>query len=160
MTRTGFLLAALVLTGLLPVPGLAATPEKMVEFLLQAENPPDGVVFELLEGSIKDMDQAIARVQALVRKLRAKYPDLDIAVVSHGREEFALLSSNKDKYASSHTAVKQLLSDNVPVHVCGTHASWRGKNPEDFPDYVDVVPQGPDQLNEYVNLGYDLIVIR
>lgn len=139
---------------------LAASPEKMVDFLLQAKNPPEGVVFELLEGKASDMEWAIAKVRALSMKLRAKYPDLDIAVVSHGREEFALLTDNQEKFAGSHSAVKQLVADNIPVHVCGTHASWKNKTPEDFPDYVDVVPQGPDQINEYVNMGYDLIVIE
>jgi len=45
------------------------------------------------------------------------------------------------------------------VQVCGTHASWRDKTPEDFPDYVDVVPSAPVQINDYEALGYEVIVL-
>jgi hypothetical protein len=46
------------------------------------------------------------------------------------------------------------------VHVCETHAGWYGVTAEDFPDYVDVAPTGPGQINLYQELGYDLIVIK
>ena len=30
---------------------------------------------------------------------------------------------------------------------------------EDFPDYVDVAPTGPGQVNLYRELGYDVVVM-
>lgn len=138
-----------------------ANSDRMVDFLLNAKNTPPGVVFELLEGRESDMQWAISMVQSYSRRLREKFPDLDIAVVSHGKEEFALMTSNQKEFSGVHKAVKQLVQDdNIPVHVCGTHASWYQKNEEDFPDYVDVVSQGPTQLQTYVEMGYDLIVIE
>jgi len=46
---------------------------------------------------------------------------------------------------------------NIHVHVCGVHASWRSMTAEDFPDYVDVAPSGPAQINQYRTLGYVVI---
>ena len=56
--------------------------------------------------------------------------------------------------------MRSLLADDITVHVCGTHASWRGKVDEDFPDYVDVAVSGPAQINDYQALGYELVVLE
>jgi intracellular sulfur oxidation DsrE/DsrF family protein len=58
-----------------------------------------------------------------------------------------------------HQQVQALVAEDVPVHVCETHAGWYGVTAEDFPDYVDVAPTGPGQVSLYQELGYDLIVI-
>lgn len=50
-------------------------------------------------------------------------------------------------------------NDNVPLHVCGTHASWRNVGEDEFPDYVDVAAAGPATINDYIALGYTLIKI-
>ena len=62
--------------------------------------------------------------------------------------------------AKMENGVKILVDiDKVDVHVCETHAGWYGVMPEDFPDYVDVVPAGPVQINDYESMGYELIVL-
>jgi sulfur relay (sulfurtransferase) complex TusBCD TusD component (DsrE family) len=59
-----------------------------------------------------------------------------------------------------HQAVQQLVrEEGVPVHVCGTHAEWRGVTAEQFPEYVDVAAAGPAQINDYRALGYALVVV-
>ena len=40
------------------------------------------------------------------------------------------------------------------MHACGTYAGWQGIAAEDFPDYIDVVPSGPQQIREYEERGY------
>ena len=52
------------------------------------------------------------------------------------------------------------VADDVPVHVCETHAGWYGVEASDFPDYVDVAPTGPGQINLYKELGYTLILME
>jgi intracellular sulfur oxidation DsrE/DsrF family protein len=47
----------------------------------------------------------------------------------------------------------------IPVHVCETYAGWRGVGAEAFPDYVNVAPAGPAQVNNYLSLGYVLVKI-
>ena len=40
------------------------------------------------------------------------------------------------------------------------HAGWYGISEEDFPAYVDVVPAGPIQIDQYRELGYRVIRIE
>jgi len=132
-----------------------------VEGILAQQHPPDGVVFEIIEGSKKDLNWAIPRIREDTKRLRAKFPDLPIAVVSHGREEFGLTREEAKKRPEVHQIVKDL-SDNhdVPVHVCATHASWYEVSPEEFPDYIEVSESGPAQINDYIALGYVLVIVN
>ncbi|MDH5785682.1 MAG: DsrE family protein [Chromatiales bacterium] len=136
-----------------------ATSMASVESLLQANSPPSGVIFEIIEAE-DGLRWAIPQIVRYSQQLRERFPDLPIAVVSHGREEFALQSSNRERYPEVHLAVASLSQrQEIPVHVCGTHAGWRNVSPEEFPDYVDVAPTGPAQIQAYQELGYQLIVV-
>ena len=138
---------------------VAASSQDSVTALLNEEKAPDGVVFEIIEDE-EGLRWAIPQIIRYSEQLRMRFPDLPIAVVSHGREEFALQSDRQEEFPEVHHAVKQLTQEqDIPVHVCGTHASWYGVLPEDFPDYVDVAPTGPAQIRAYEELGYELIVI-
>lgn len=138
--------------------GLAEANDAVEELLAQAE-PPDGVVFEIVETDEDALEDLLPRVRTAIEKIRARFPDTEFAVVSHGREEFALQSQYQDEHAEIHQQVQSLVADDVPVHVCETHAGWYGVSAEDFPDYVNVAPTGPGQVRLYEELGYELIVI-
>ena len=101
----------------------------------------------------------LPRVRADIARIRARFPETEFAVVSHGREEFALQSRYRQEYESLHDQVRSLVSDDIPVHVCETHASWYGVTAEDFPDYVDVAPTGPGQVAVYREMGYEVIFV-
>jgi intracellular sulfur oxidation DsrE/DsrF family protein len=150
----------LILSLVIVLPVFASNQEK-VDRIVKSQIPPFGVVFEIVEGSKTDMSWAIAEVKKYAKQLRQRFPELGIAVVSHGREEFALMKSEEKNYKEVHAAVKSLVTDDaIPVHVCGTHASWLGKSEKDFPDYVDVTPAGPTQIANYVDMGYEKIVLE
>lgn len=134
----------------------AATPDE-VGALLAMQQPPFGVVFEIAERDGKALDWAIPEVNQHIRRLRARFPDIGLAVVSHGREQFALTSEQQGENREVHAAVQALVKEDVPVHVCGTHARWRGKGEADFPEYVDVAPAGPTEIRNYQAMGYQLI---
>ena len=140
------------------VPAGAATTT--LEQVLGAASPPSGVVFEIVEGDEDALSALLPRVREAIAQLRARFPDIELAVVSHGGEQFALQTRYREEYASVHEDVQALASDAVPLHVCGTHASWYGVTPEDFPAYVDVAPTGPAQIRQYQELGYELVRIR
>ena len=70
-----------------------------------------------------------------------------------------MLTKNKSQFGKTHAKVQSLVSEKVPVHVCGTHASWYNLSAEDFPQYVDVVDAGPAKIKEYQRKGYAVIVI-
>ena len=149
----------LILLCLLLHSGLLYANQQIQSLLNQAE-APDGVVFEVVEDDDDALDWALPEIIKLSQQLRQRFPGLDIAVVTHGREEFSLQTINQENDVTIHQQVKTLQSDNIPVHVCETHAGWYGVDAEDFPDYVDVVPAGPVQIDHYRELGYEVIRVE
>ena len=153
-----FRIQSMLLAILLSATGPAwAGMDADIQFILEAKNPPKGVVFEIVEGKQSALDWALPKVKEYSEKLKNKHPNILIAVVSHGTEQFGLLTENKNTMKRAHTEVQSLVSEGVPVHVCGTHASWYDKDASDFPAYVDVVPVGPAKIREYQRNGYALI---
>ena len=138
--------------------GLAQANDAVEELLARAE-PPDGVVFEIVEADETALEELLPQVRTAIENIRSRFPDTEFAVVSHGREEFALQTQYQGEHAEIHQQVQSLVADDVPVHVCETHAGWYGVSAEDFPDYVNVAPTGPGQVRLYEELGYELIVI-
>ena len=137
---------------------LATDSDKKIETILSLEEAPTGVVFEIVTGSANSLNWALPKTQLFIKKLRARFPKLEIAIVTHGNEQFALQTKNSKKYKKVHSLTQQLVKENnVPLHVCGTYASWRNVEEEEFPDYVDVTAAGPATINDYIALGYTLI---
>lgn len=132
-----------------------------IDHLLNAEPAPHGVVFEVVESDDDALEWAIPQIRHYVQQLRERFPEIEIAVVTHGSEQFALAATNAEDNSAIHRGVQSLVEDaSVPVHVCGTHAGWFGLSPEDFPEYVDVAPAGPAQINQYEELGYELVLVE
>jgi intracellular sulfur oxidation DsrE/DsrF family protein len=117
-------------------------------------------VFEIVEANESALEELLPQVRQAIEKIRTRFPETEFAVVSHGREEFALQSQYQGEQAQIHQQVQALVADDVPVHVCETHAGWYGVSAEDFPEYVNVAPTGPGQIRLYEELGYELIVIE
>lgn len=129
-----------------------------IDEILQKAQPPAGVVFEIVSGQPDKLRKTIPTVQQHVKRLRERFPDLEIAVVTHGKEQFSLTQKNKKNYAGVHQQIQSLVKDaKVPVHVCETYAGWKNIDASEFPDYVDVAAAGPAQINDYRELGYILI---
>ncbi len=145
---------------MLPLASAGADQDDPVAHLLALEAAPPGVVFEIVSWDGDALETTLPQAHEATRRLRERFPGLDVVIVSHGREQFALLSSEAAQAPQTHAKVRSLLADDVTVHVCGTHASWRGKVDEDFPDYVDVAVSGPVQINDYQALGYELVVLE
>ena len=114
-------------------------------------------MFEIVSGEEGLLEELLPTVYADIKRLRLRFPDISIAIVTHGTEQFDL-KKDRQKNSKAHSLVEKLVkSDEVDVHVCGTHAEWYGVMPEDFPDYVNVSAEGPAQINDYQELGYILI---
>lgn len=152
--------AFVVLVLLLLVPPAQAQIDSPISHLLQNAQPPEGVVFEIVTDDEDALDWAIPRTRDYIQQLRGRFPDLPIAVVTHGREMFSLQKQNEYGSQDVHHQVKSLTDQQgVTLHVCGTYAGWKGLTEEDFPAYVDVTAAGPAQINDYVALGYVKIII-
>ena len=150
---TKFIAVALIFLG-------QASANSDVDNLLAQSTTPDGVVFEIVESDKSALEYLLPRVRDAITRIREKFPDTDFAVVSHGREEFALQTRYQTEQSEIHNAVLSLVAEEIPVYVCETHAGWYGVSADDFPDYVEVAPSGPGQINLYLELGYQLIVIE
>lgn len=131
-----------------------------IEALLARAEAPHGIVFEIVEADEAALDELLPRVRSAIQRIRQRFPQTEFAVVSHGREEFALQRQYRDEYAGVHRQVQSLVAEAVPVHVCETHAGWYGVSADDFPEYVNVAPTGPGQIQLYLELGYELVFME
>lgn len=138
-------------------PAWASSP---IDPVLQAEHEPAGVVFEIATGKNDSLNWALPQVKNYIEQIRQRYPKLPIAVVTHGRELFALQNSKATAEAPVHKITQQLVNDGVALHVCGTYAARKGLSEEDFPEYVNVAAAGPAQINDYIAVGYIRIKIN
>lgn len=121
---------------------------------------PAGVVFEIVDWEDEYLAIAIPWVKQQIVALRAQFPGLNIAVVSHGSEQFALLKDADAAYPEIHSQVQSLITDHdVKLELCLGHANMRGFNASDFPEYVDIEAAGPVQISAYEARGYQLVVV-
>ncbi len=73
----------------------ASEADKEIEKILSLKTAPTGIVFEIVTGAANSLEWALPKTQAYIKKLRTRFPQLDIAIVTHGNEQFALTSTNK-----------------------------------------------------------------
>ena len=135
-------------------PADAAPSAETIDVLLANETPPPGVVFDIDEWDSDALQWAIPLVRSYVDRLRARFPGLDIVVVSHGDEEFALMKYARPNFDAVHRQVEALVADQVPVHVCAGHAVMSGYSENGFVDYVDKVSAGVETVAEYRRRGF------
>lgn len=141
--------------------GLSAAFGATVDEVIAATQAPEGVVFEIVSGNDDLLRSLMPEVVKKIARLRKRFSDLPIAVVTHGAEQFALMSNHRAAEPRMHALIEGLVSEkHVDVHVCGTYAERHGYSPEDFPDYVNVSAEGPAQINDYRALGYVLIKLH
>lgn len=135
--------------------------DRAVEALLSQETAPAGVVFELVENDHEALQTLLPVILDHISRLRARYPQLGIAVVTHGNEQFSLTRAQQDARGELHAQVESLVREqDVEVAVCATYAGWRNVALEDFPDYVQVAESAPARINDFRALGYQVIRLR
>lgn len=147
------------LFGLLVWAASATAATGTLESLLAQRTAPPGVVFEIVDSEPNALDVALPWVKQASQKLKARFPSLPMALVTHGQEMFALQSSKRVNAPAVHQIAELLSKDGIPVHVCETFAGWRGVGAENFPSYIDVAPAGPTQIRNYEALDYVRIVV-
>jgi intracellular sulfur oxidation DsrE/DsrF family protein len=131
-----------------------------IDDILAAGTAPPGVVFEVVSGDSDALRDVLPAIQNNIQRLRKHFPGLDIAIVSHGEEQFALIANNRKNDPKLHSIAETLVDDQeVSLHVCGTYAQWNGVSAEEFPEFVNVAATGPAQINDYRALGYILITL-
>jgi len=139
---------------------VAANDKQKIDRILALEKAPVGIIFELIGSENgKYLPDSLKKVEAYKIQLKRKFPGIKVAIVSHGAEQFELSKDNAKKESKAHNIVKRITAENVPVHICLNHASWRGKTAKDFPDYVLATSGASVQMQEYKDQGYTLVTI-
>jgi len=88
-------------------------------------------------------------------------PDfLDIKVVIHGTEIVTVARKNGDRFPDIVQRMRYYDRLGVDFKVCGLAARDYGYQPEDFYDFVDVVPSAMTELAHWQARGYSLMVPR
>ena len=145
----------LILFILLPLTAIADSNYlDSVQAIIDSGEAPEGVVFEIVSRDKQYLDWALPETKRLSMQLRDSFPQLDIAIVTHGVEQFALTKNQLATNTGLNNTVKSLLDSDVQLHVCGTYAERKGVEAEEFSELVDVAAEGPAQINDYIKLGY------
>lgn len=132
-----------------------------VASILSQTHQPDGIVFDIETLDENALPLYAPYVRKQIQLIRRKFPDVDIAVVTHGAEEFALQKSQQNKQKNLHGLFNELVKDEgVSVHVCGAVAGLKQLTQEDFPSFVSFSASGMAQLNDYKALGFTVVPIR
>ena len=140
--------------------GPAGAAELTLDELLTRPSAPPGVVFEIVDRDPGALDMALPWVKQAARHIRGRFPGVPMALVTHGREMFALQAGSRAGNLAVHQIAESLSRDDgVPVHVCETYAGRRGLAAEDFPAYIDVAPSGPAQIRNYEVLDYVRLLV-
>ncbi|OZA29850.1 MAG: hypothetical protein B7X93_05335 [Hydrogenophilales bacterium 17-61-9] len=148
-----------LLVGLLALAAPAAAAPLTLDQLLARPVAPHGVVFEIVDRDPRALDVALPWVKQASQRLKARFPTLPMALVTHGQEMFALQDSGRTDNPGMHQIAESLSREGIPVHVCETYAGWRGIGAENFPKYIDVAPAGPTQIKNYEALDYERLVV-
>ena len=77
-----------------------------------------------------------------------------VVLVAHGNELHAFSRLNRKAYPEAYEELKKMADAGVEIHVCANAARGRGYKPEDFYDFVTVVPAAVIDIAKYQNQGY------
>ncbi|MDH5517615.1 MAG: DsrE family protein [Gammaproteobacteria bacterium] len=126
----------------------------VLQNIAKKDKTPAGIVIEITSGDRLYLAKIIAELKNDIEAIKKKHKDLPVAIVSHARESLLLTTKNSQAQPKLHAAIKSLSDNNTNVHVCGTYASWFNVSADEFPDYINVSPAGPLQVDDYIELGY------
>jgi len=119
-------------------------------------------VFEFYFDHPQKLAAALYWIQGLY-KVMDKSPydlppdDLKTVVVLHGMEVVALAKKNYSQYSDEVERIRYYSELGVEFKVCKISAEQFGYKPEDFPDFIDLVPSAVTELVHWQLQGYALI---
>lgn len=136
-------------------------PEREEILDLLQQMPKEGLLLHVYEQDEEALQWVLPRILVYVEAFKKRYPELSIVIFSHGAEMPALSLVPKLVVDDVHQLARQIVRfDDVIIQVCGAQAIGWGLSESDFPDYVDVVPHGPTQIRDYLDIGYDKVDIE
>ena len=73
-----------------------------IEEVLALKTAPTGVVFEVVSGNEDYLQTALVDFEEHQKQLTEQFPDIKLAIVSHGSEQFALTTASQQAQSASH----------------------------------------------------------
>lgn len=149
----------------IPAPLVAKTNIELIEYpeseditqILQSKEMPNGVIFHVMVFDDNGFEELLPRLKQYTRRLRENDPEFQIAIVAHGDEIRGLYKKNIQYKATQDNVVKFLIKNRVSLHVCGAYLSINHLTEDGFDEEIDVVPFGPSQIKDYIQVGYTSI---
>jgi intracellular sulfur oxidation DsrE/DsrF family protein len=120
------------------------------------------VVFDFYFDDPAKINSALYWIRSLMTPLMESPYDmapefLDIKVVIHGTEIVTVASKNYERYRDAVERMRYYASLGVEFKVCAIAAGDYGYRPEDFHEFIDVVPSAITELAHWHLQGYALI---
>ena len=112
-------------------------------------------VFDVVIHDLDKMDRLLKRVEQLADNIEQRQETPDLALVLHGPEIRYFTIRNYNRYMSLVDRAAALDRKGVlDVKVCNTMIRSLGLEQESFPDFIERVPYGPDEVKRLVEEGF------
>lgn len=144
------------------VAGAAEAAGRLVQTPYKA---PMKVVFEFYLDDPATIANALFWVRSVFNTVQASPydfapDDVQAVVVLHGTEIATTVTRNEATYREAVDRMRYYAQMGVQFKVCGQAAHDFGYVPEDFQDFIDIVPNAMTELVYWQQQGYALIVPR
>lgn len=97
-----------ILFSFVSVTAFAGDASTQVDEILKMQQEPEGVVFEIVTGKDDGLEWALPLSKKYIDQLKQRFPQMPIAIVTHGREQFALQKAKQGENAKVHDLTQQL----------------------------------------------------
>ena len=125
---------------------------------------PFRVVFELFFDHPEKLGPALGWIGNVIRVLTSppydfSPEDIEIVVVSHGRELPVFAKANREKYQSMVDRIESLAQYGVKFKVCAIAAQqFYGMSEKDFYPFVELVPSAITEILYWQQKGYGFLI--
>ncbi|MGB1109115.1 MAG: DsrE family protein [Gammaproteobacteria bacterium] len=161
MTQASILSAFLLVCALGAPLAMAEDGAEVVD----TEYQPHKAVIEFYFEDPRHINGALFWLRSLINTANAEpygySPDEhDIKVVIHGTEIVTLAQKNYDRYKEAVERMRYYSEFGVEFKVCGQAAHDFDYTPEDFHDFVQVIPSAMNEIIHWQEQGYGLLIPR
>jgi uncharacterized protein len=117
---------------------------------------PQKVLYDWNYATPEDGLRALGFIRNHIKAMQ-EFGDLEnskFVVVAHGNDLHAMSRLNRAAFPEAYETLKALADQGVQFRVCRNAARSRGYQPEDFYDFITVVPAAVIDIAKYENEGY------
>lgn len=120
-------------------------------------------VFDFFFADPRHINQALHWIRSYMNPLIDEPYDfapefMETVVVIHGTEIVTLTKHNYEKYRDAVDRMRYYASLGVKFKVCGLAANDYAYSPDDFYDFVEIIPSSMAEIADLQQRGYGLII--